>query len=379
MIEPSHKIQFHVQVVPAPAVLLEHDTVPVMQQCFPKPIKTQTSFSGHPIEVLPMELSLLDRVLHNTAPIFNMSAHAISSAQEYYTDGKHVIYEEWSWTICSCPEKILYYHSEGLQRIESPPTTSSYYSHGLVYGHLFVHKYSSKPDIQTWIWNGTSWSSITTGCKHPSLANYKFNTCEWETYIKQLGSMEFNCLSSPGFECHWVTKPSLVHSIGQCMHTAWLHIMRDNFSAYALALDFKDTTTLLSGFMFRQGHQYNCDSEEVVGDTCKQSCGPCGPFDGLGTVDIEGDTDPLVSDENWGPHAIIGFLKSYLWELPDSMLTHEEAVHEFLSADTTAPPAPPELRTDSREGTSNYIAIDRQGLAVVDGDIEQISGYYYRK
>lgn len=63
-----------------------------------------------------------------------------------------------------------------LQRLAThwvSPYHSSYYSHGLIHGHIFVHKYSSKPDVQTW--NGTSWSSITTGCQHPSLTNYKFN------------------------------------------------------------------------------------------------------------------------------------------------------------------------------------------------------------
>jgi hypothetical protein len=101
-----------------------------------------------------------------------MSAHVTQPAQEYR---KYVIYEEWSKSIRSRPEKILYYRSEGLRRIDSPPINASYYSHGLVYGHIFVHKYSSKPDVQTWIWDGTSWSSITTGYQHPSLENYEFN------------------------------------------------------------------------------------------------------------------------------------------------------------------------------------------------------------
>ena len=38
---------------------------------------------------------------------------------------------------------------------------------------------------------------------------------------------------------------------------------------------------------------------------------------------IEGDVDLLGSDEFWDPHAIAGLLKSYLRELPSSILTRE--------------------------------------------------------
>ena len=37
----------------------------------------------------------------------------------------------------------------------------------------------------------------------------------------------------------------------------------------------------------------------------------------------EGDVDLLASDEYWDPHAIAGLLKSYLRELPASILTRE--------------------------------------------------------
>ncbi|KAJ3984147.1 hypothetical protein F5890DRAFT_1518874 [Lentinula detonsa] len=38
---------------------------------------------------------------------------------------------------------------------------------------------------------------------------------------------------------------------------------------------------------------------------------------------VEGDVDLLASDEYWDPHAIAGLLKSFLRELPSSILTHE--------------------------------------------------------
>jgi len=38
---------------------------------------------------------------------------------------------------------------------------------------------------------------------------------------------------------------------------------------------------------------------------------------------LEGDVDLLASDEFWDPHAIAGLLKSYLRELPSSILTRE--------------------------------------------------------
>lgn len=37
----------------------------------------------------------------------------------------------------------------------------------------------------------------------------------------------------------------------------------------------------------------------------------------------EGDVDLLASDEYWDPHAIAGLLKSYLRELPSSILTRD--------------------------------------------------------
>ena len=38
---------------------------------------------------------------------------------------------------------------------------------------------------------------------------------------------------------------------------------------------------------------------------------------------IEGDVDLLSSDEYWDPHAIAGLLKTFLRELPASILTRE--------------------------------------------------------
>lgn len=38
---------------------------------------------------------------------------------------------------------------------------------------------------------------------------------------------------------------------------------------------------------------------------------------------IEGDVDLLASDEYWDPHAIAGLLKSFMRELPGSLLTRE--------------------------------------------------------
>ena len=37
----------------------------------------------------------------------------------------------------------------------------------------------------------------------------------------------------------------------------------------------------------------------------------------------EGDVDLLASDEHWDPHAIAGLLKTFLRELPASILTRE--------------------------------------------------------
>lgn len=37
----------------------------------------------------------------------------------------------------------------------------------------------------------------------------------------------------------------------------------------------------------------------------------------------EGDVDLLASDEYWDPHAIAGLLKSFLRELPASILTRD--------------------------------------------------------
>jgi hypothetical protein len=37
----------------------------------------------------------------------------------------------------------------------------------------------------------------------------------------------------------------------------------------------------------------------------------------------EGDVNLLASDEYWDPHAIAGLLKSYLRELPASILTRD--------------------------------------------------------
>lgn len=38
---------------------------------------------------------------------------------------------------------------------------------------------------------------------------------------------------------------------------------------------------------------------------------------------VEGDVDLLASDEYWDPHAIAGLLKSFLRELPASILTRD--------------------------------------------------------
>ena len=37
---------------------------------------------------------------------------------------------------------------------------------------------------------------------------------------------------------------------------------------------------------------------------------------------VEGDIDLLGFDEYWDPHAIAGLLKSFMRELPSSILTH---------------------------------------------------------
>jgi len=44
----------------------------------------------------------------------------------------------------------------------------------------------------------------------------------------------------------------------------------------------------------------------------------------------EGDIDLIASDEYWDPHAIAGLLKSYLRELPASILTRDLHV-KFLA------------------------------------------------
>jgi RalA-binding protein 1 len=38
---------------------------------------------------------------------------------------------------------------------------------------------------------------------------------------------------------------------------------------------------------------------------------------------VEGDVNLIASDEYWDPHAIAGLLKSFLRELPASLLTRE--------------------------------------------------------
>ena len=39
--------------------------------------------------------------------------------------------------------------------------------------------------------------------------------------------------------------------------------------------------------------------------------------------DLEGDVNLLVVDEKWDPHAIAGLLKTFLRDLPTSLLTHD--------------------------------------------------------
>jgi RalA-binding protein 1 len=46
-------------------------------------------------------------------------------------------------------------------------------------------------------------------------------------------------------------------------------------------------------------------------------------FVAVDNQDAEGDVDLLSSDEYWDPHAIAGLLKSFLRELPASILTRE--------------------------------------------------------
>ena len=41
------------------------------------------------------------------------------------------------------------------------------------------------------------------------------------------------------------------------------------------------------------------------------------------TRSTEGDVDLLASDEYWDPHAIAGLLKTFMRELPASILTRE--------------------------------------------------------
>lgn len=55
----------------------------------------------------------------------------------------------------------------------------------------------------------------------------------------------------------------------------------------------------------------------------------------------EGDLDILGSDDYWDPHAIAGLLKSFLRELPASILTRELHLR-FLSVigALSVPPAP---------------------------------------
>lgn len=54
---------------------------------------------------------------------------------------------------------------------------------------------------------------------------------------------------------------------------------------------------------------------------------------------VEGDVNLLASDEYWDPHAIAGLLKSYLRELPASILTRD--LHfRFLSVIGASSPRP---------------------------------------
>lgn len=57
---------------------------------------------------------------------------------------------------------------------------------------------------------------------------------------------------------------------------------------------------------------------------------------------VEGDVDLLASDEYWDPHAIAGLLKSFLRELPASILTRELHLR-FLAVIGTSPSLPPRL------------------------------------
>lgn len=77
----------------------------------------------------------------------------------------------------------------------------------------------------------------------------------------------------------------------------------------------------------------------------------------------EGDVDLLGSDENWDPHAIAGLLKTFLRELPASILTRDlhlrflSVIGEFLRRSFLGPMSEPKLHRLCRSARTYFGAL----------------------
>ncbi|KAH7908061.1 hypothetical protein BJ138DRAFT_1158508 [Hygrophoropsis aurantiaca] len=213
MIEPKTTVTFTVRVPIIPVLILETDNIPITRRIFhpPRPSQYTAQSANDPEsvshndgsficirnEVSPQSQSevaslnartferreqdnAMIRPGHNEINATNKPESVSTGIRRPVVQSNPnlpacgvnptqntLIYPRFQRIIRSHKEYTNWYTSQGCH-IDSPPESSSSYSHTLGVGDLFINQVGPRKFPRTWIWLGMNWSLIHEGDAHPA-------------------------------------------------------------------------------------------------------------------------------------------------------------------------------------------------------------------
>ncbi|KIO05129.1 hypothetical protein M404DRAFT_9133 [Pisolithus tinctorius Marx 270] len=224
MIEPAHKVVFHVASPPPVGQELEIDAIPIRQQTFIHPLQQrvkgatkskdtnwkperclgvannssviitshhQGQHGGNQgnaslMSLIPFEVSWTDM---QTCRAASPSSHRTTDAVQFtcssgLRDSRTFVdppkplqrsqetpgtFQRHEKAIQSREDTVSWYFSRSMEPIDIPLSSANNYNNTLTDGDLFIHCHQS--GIQVWLWEGL-WTPIKEGHPHPRIEGY---------------------------------------------------------------------------------------------------------------------------------------------------------------------------------------------------------------
>ncbi|KAH7905831.1 hypothetical protein BJ138DRAFT_1105653 [Hygrophoropsis aurantiaca] len=170
MIEPKSPVKFAIDL-PAPALLTHKYDISILRRSFYQVDQN----AAQTWEWQSTKFNALDSEITDPAECsreFPRKPQAQSPQEPRHTQEPR--YMRLQHSIRERDEKTSWYRSIGQERLNSPSTSLSHYSHELGTGDLYIHLVGNSVS-QAWMWTGKFWEVIGEGGNHPILAGYCFH------------------------------------------------------------------------------------------------------------------------------------------------------------------------------------------------------------